>query len=97
MSDPITVLIVDDHEVVRQGLRTYLEATPGFQVVAEAASGEKAVALAEEFIPDVVLMDLILTGMDGVESTRKIKDISLRTQIVVLTSFYDDQHIFPAL
>ncbi len=97
MSEPITVLIVDDHEVVWQGLRTYLEATPGFQVVAEAASGEKAVTLVEEFIPDVVLMDLILTGMDGVESTRKIKDISPRTQVVVLTSFYDDQHIFPAL
>lgn len=97
MDAPISVLIVDDHEVVRRGLRTYLETLPEFSVVGEAASGEQAVLLASEHIPDVVLMDLILPGMDGIESTRKIKNISPRTQIVVLTSFHDDEHVFPAL
>jgi NarL family two-component system response regulator LiaR len=97
MDTPISVLIVDDHEVVRRGLRTFLETLPEFSVVGEAASGEKAIQLASEHIPDVVLMDLILPGMDGIETTRKIKNISPRTQIVVLTSFHDDEHVFPAL
>ena len=97
MDNPITVLIVDDHEVVRRGVRSYLETMPEFQVVAEAESGEEAVSLVLEHIPDVVLMDLILPGMDGVETTRKIKGISPRSQIVVLTSYHDDEHVFPAL
>jgi NarL family two-component system response regulator LiaR len=97
MSDPITVMIVDDHEMVRQGASGYLEAQPDIAVVAEAESGEEAVRLAREHIPDVVLMDLVLPGMDGVEATRKVKDISPRTQIIVLTSYHQDEHIFPAL
>jgi NarL family two-component system response regulator LiaR len=97
MDNPITVLIVDDHEVVRRGVRSYLETMPEFQVVGEAETGEEAVGLVLENIPDVVLMDLILPGMDGVETTRKIKSISPRSQIVVLTSYHDDEHVFPAL
>ncbi|MBN1149223.1 MAG: response regulator transcription factor [Anaerolineales bacterium] len=97
MSDPISVLIVDDHEVVRSGVRAYLDTLPDLKVVGEAATGEQAVALALEQIPDVVLMDLILPGIDGVEATRKIKDASPRTQVVILTSYYEDEHIFPAL
>jgi NarL family two-component system response regulator LiaR len=97
MSDPITVLIVDDHEVVRQGVRAYLEAQDDFDVVGEAASGTEAIELALEQIPDVVLMDLVMSGMDGVEATRNVKDISPRSQIVVLTSYHEDEHIFPAL
>jgi NarL family two-component system response regulator LiaR len=97
MSDPITVLIVDDHEVVRQGVRAYLEAQDDFDVVGEAASGTEAIELAVEQIPDVVLMDLVMSGMDGVEATRNVKDISPRSQIVVLTSYHEDEHIFPAL
>lgn len=97
MADPITVLIVDDHEVVRKGIRAYLETLPDFDVVGEASSGEEAIRLASEHVPDVVLMDLILPGMDGVEATRRIKDLSPRTQIVVLTSYHEDEHIFPAL
>lgn len=96
-TDPITVLLVDDHQVVRQGVRAYLDALPDFTVVAEAASGEAAVRLASEHIPDVVLMDLVMPGMDGVEATRQIKAVSPRTQIVVLTSYHQDEHIFPAL
>ncbi len=95
--DPITVMIVDDHEMVRRGAASYLEAQPDIAVVAQAGSGEEAVKLAQEFIPDVVLMDLVMTGMDGVEATRKVKNISPRTQIVILTSFHQDEFIFPAL
>lgn len=97
MADPISILIVDDHEVVRKGIRGYLETLPEFEVVAEAQSGEEAIDLAKKHIPDVILMDLVLTGIDGVESTRIIKNISPRTQIVVLTSYHDDALVFPAL
>jgi len=97
MDKTITVLLVDDHEVVRQGVRFFLETNPDFTVVAEADSGLSAVKMAEEHVPDVVLMDLIMPKMGGVEATRRIKDISPRTQIVVLTSYHDDEHIFPAL
>ena len=97
MDKPVTVLIVDDHEVVRKGVQAYLGAQAKFEVVGEAESGAAAVALAEEHIPDVVLMDLIMPGMDGVEATRRVRDVSPRTQIVVLTSYHEDEHIFPAL
>jgi len=97
MSSAITILIVDDHEVVRRGVRNYLETLPEFNVVGEAATGEEAIDMAAEHVPDVVLMDLILPGMDGVEATRRIKKISPRTQTVVLTSYHQDEHIFPAL
>jgi NarL family two-component system response regulator LiaR len=97
MQDPITVMIVDDHEMVRHGAAGYLEAQDDIKVVAEADSGEEAVRLVREHIPDVVLMDLVMPGMDGVEATRKVKDISPRTYIIVLTSYHQDEHIFPAL
>jgi NarL family two-component system response regulator LiaR len=97
MSGQITVLIVDDHEVVRQGVKAFLDAQPDLTVVAEAGSGKDSVELALEFVPDVVLMDLVMSGMDGVEATRRVKDASPRTQIVVLTSYHQDEHIFPAL
>ena len=93
----ITILIVDDHEVVRQGLKAYLESQPDFKVVAEASSGEEAIEAAMEYLPDVVLMDLVMSGVGGVEATRKVKAITPRTQIVVLTSYYQDEFIFPAL
>src|SRR6187455_671817 len=93
----ITILIVDDHEVVRNGIRSYLETVKEFQVIGEAASGEDAIKLVSEHIPDIVLLDLIMPGMDGVETTRRIKHISPRTQVVVLTSYHEDVHIFPAL
>ncbi len=94
---PLTILVVDDHAVVRQGLRAFLEAQPDFDVVGEAESGAQAVALAGELVPDVVLMDLLMPGMDGVEATRQIRRVSPRTQVVVLTSYHEDEHIFPAL
>jgi DNA-binding NarL/FixJ family response regulator len=96
-SNLISILIVDDHEVVRNGIRSYLETIKDFDVVGEAESGEKAVKMVSELIPDIVLLDLIMPGMDGVETTRQIKKISPRTQVVVLTSYHEDVHIFPAL
>ena len=96
-TDPITVMIVDDHEMVRRGACSYLEAQPDISVVAQAGSGEEAVRLAQKHIPDVVLMDLVMPGMDGVEATRKLKNASPRTQIIILTSFHQDEYIFPAL
>ncbi len=95
--DPITVMIVDDHEMVRRGACSYLEAQPDIALVAQASSGEAAIRLAQEFIPDVVLMDLVMPDMDGVETTRRVKNISPRTQIVILTSFHQDEYVFPAL
>ncbi len=97
MANPITILIVDDHEVVRKGIRGYLETLAEFQVVGEAACGEEAVRLVQDLIPDVVLMDLIMPGMDGIDTTREVKKVSPRTQVVVLTSYHEDEHIFPAL
>ena len=97
MTEPISVVIVDDHAEVRSGLRAYLASQPGFNVVGEAASGEEAISLATKHIPDVMLMDLLLPTFDGVEATREIKRISPGTQIIVLTSSYDDEQIFSAL
>ncbi len=97
MPEPITVIIVDDHRVVRQGVRAFLETHPDITVVAEAASGQEAVRLAAHHAPDVMLMDLVMPGMDGVEATRAVKRISPRTQIIVLTSYHEDEHIFPAI
>jgi NarL family two-component system response regulator LiaR len=97
MPNPISIILVDDHEVVRNGVRAYLETLPDFQVVGEAASGEEAIGLVSDLIPDIVLMDLIMPGLDGVETIRRIKKISPRTQVVVLTSYHEDVHIFPAL
>jgi len=97
MSELISVMIVDDHEIVRKGVRAYLESTSEFKVLAETASGMEAIRLVTETVPDVVLMDLIMPDMDGIKTTREIKKISPRTQVVVLTSFHEDVHIFPAL
>lgn len=95
--EPISVLIVDDHEVVRNGIRSYLDTLEDIDVVGEAESGEEAVDLVNQLVPDVILMDLVLPGIDGVETTRIVKSNSPRTQIVVLTSFHDDSLVFPAL
>jgi NarL family two-component system response regulator LiaR len=97
MAEPITIILVDDHEVVRKGVRAYLDTLLDFRVVGEASSGEEAIDLVSELIPDLVLMDLIMPGMDGVETIRRIRKISPRTQVVVLTSYHEDAHIFPAL
>ncbi len=97
MTDKITVLIVDDHQLVRQGVRAFLETQPDIVVVGEAESGTHGVYLAAEHAPDVVLMDLLMPGLDGVAATQQIKQVSPRTQVIVLTSHHQDEHIFPAI
>jgi NarL family two-component system response regulator LiaR len=97
MSEPITVMLVDDHAMVRQGVRAFLVTQPDLSVVGEAGSGEEAVKMAAQFVPDVILMDLIMPNMDGVEATRRVKQVSPRSQVVVLTSYHEDENIFPAL
>jgi len=97
VADSITVLLVDDHAIVRQGVRTFLATQPDISVVAEAGTGAEAVALAAQYVPDVILMDLIMPDMDGVEATRRVKQVSPRSQVVVMTSYHEDEHIFPAL
>ena len=97
MAEPITVLLVDDHRVVRQSVRAFLTTQPDLLVVAEAEGGAEAVQLAAQHVPDVTLMDLVMPGMDGVEATRQLKRVSPRTQVIVLTSYHDDEHIFPVL
>jgi two-component system, NarL family, response regulator LiaR len=97
MTEPVTVLLVDDHSIVRQGVRAYLDTLPDLQVVGEAGSGMEAIRLAAEQAPDVVLMDLVMPGIDGVEATRQLKQASPRSQVIVLTSYHQDEHIFPAI
>ena len=92
-----SILIVDDHEVVRNGIRSYLERIADFNVLGEGSSGEEALNMVAEMIPDIVLLDLMMPSMDGIETTRRIRQISPRTKVVVLTSYHEDVHIFPAL
>jgi len=93
----IRVLIVDDHQVVRQGLCTFLGLHPRIVVVGEAADGGAAVELVERLEPDVVLMDLVMPGLDGIAATRQIKALRPRTQVVALTSFTEDDKVIPAI
>ncbi len=97
MTEKIKVVLVDDHSMIRIGLKAYLETLPDMHVVGEAASGEEAVKIVSETRPDVVLMDLIMTGMDGVEATRQVKHIHPAAQVIILTSYHEDSHIFPAI
>ncbi len=97
MMDKISLLITDDHALVRQGIRAFLELQPDLNVVGEAGSGEEAVRMAAELAPDVVLMDLVMPGIGGVEATRQVKQASPHSQIIVLTSYHEDEYIFPAL
>jgi two-component system, NarL family, response regulator LiaR len=93
----IRVLIADDHAVVRQGLRTFLELQDEIEVVGEAADGEAAVAETERLKPDVALMDLVMPRLSGEEAIRRIAEACPATRVVVLTSFVEDDKLFPAV
>jgi NarL family two-component system response regulator LiaR len=93
----IRVLIADDHAVVRQGLRTFLELQDDIEVVADVADGEEALRAAREHEPDVVLMDLVMPGMGGVEAIRGLREARPEARVLVLTSFLDDEKLFPAV
>ncbi|MDP1614486.1 MAG: response regulator transcription factor [Methylococcales bacterium] len=97
VTNPISVVIVDGNEAVRKGIHAYFESLTEFKVVGEAVSGEETLTLVSEFIPDIVLMDLILPDMDGIEIIHLLKQVSPCTQIVVLTSSDGDAYILPAL
>ncbi|NLY78908.1 MAG: response regulator transcription factor [Lysinibacillus sp.] len=93
----IRVLIADDHHVVRRGLLFFLKTQKDIEVVGEAKNGVEAVQLVEELKPDIVLMDLVMPEMDGIEATKKIKAQWPDVQVLMLTSFSDKDHVLPAI
>lgn len=93
----IRVLVVDDHDMVRRGIVSYLETEEDIEVVGEAADGKQAIAAAMQHRPDIILMDLIMEPVDGIEATKQIKATLPDVKIIVLTSFVDERQIFPAL
>ncbi|HMQ56207.1 MAG TPA: response regulator transcription factor [Anaerolineae bacterium] len=93
----VRVLIADDHILVRQGLRTFLELHAEIEVVGEATNGLEAVEQAQLLQPDVILMDLVMPKLDGSEALRQIRALNLNTQVLVLTSFTEDDKVFPAI
>ena len=97
MPDAIRVLIADDHAVVREGLRTFLQLQDGIDVVGEAPDGEAAVAEAERLAPDVVLMDLSMPRLDGAGAMRELRRRGSAARVIVLTSFVDERRLLPAL
>lgn len=93
----IKVLIVDDHQVVRQGLRTFLELQDGIVVVGEAGDGIAALEMVQHYHPDVVLMDLVMPRLDGFSATRQLKSSCPEVKVIALTSFTEDDKVFPAI
>jgi DNA-binding NarL/FixJ family response regulator len=93
----IRVLIVDDQRLVRAGLRMLCESTADLDVVGEAADGEQAVRSCAELVPDVILMDLRMPGVDGIDATRRIMSARPESRVLALTTFDDDEHLYPAL
>lgn len=97
MDDDIRVLIADDHAIVREGLRWLLETEAGVSLIGEARDGAEAVALTEKLSPDVILMDLVMPRMDGIAAITEIHERHPDARILVLTSFAEDEKIFPAI
>lgn len=97
MEEAIKVLLVDDHEMVRIGLAAVLGTEDGIEVVGEAGSGEEGIRLAKEYNPDVVLMDLVMDGMDGIETTKQLMKLYPDIKVIVLTSYLDDEKMYPVI
>jgi DNA-binding NarL/FixJ family response regulator len=97
MSDAIRVLIADDHAVLREGLRSFLELQDGIEIVGDAADGAEAVELALQLRPAVVLMDLVMPKLDGVEAMQRLREHAPETRVIILTSFIDDDRLLPAM
>ncbi|MFZ4451870.1 response regulator [Salibacterium aidingense] len=93
----IKVVLIDDHEMVRMGVSAYLSTEDDIQVAGEAEDGETGLQLVQQHQPDVVLMDLIMEKMDGIEATKRIMSELPDTKVIVLTSFYDDEQVYPAI
>ncbi|MEU3750614.1 MULTISPECIES: response regulator [Streptomyces] len=94
---PIRVLLVDDHQVVRRGLRTFLEVQEDIEVVGEASDGAEGVARAEELRPDVVLMDVKMPGTDGIEALKRLRELANPARVLIVTSFTEQRTVVPAL
>nr|WP_152619391.1 response regulator transcription factor [Cohnella kolymensis] len=97
MVNDVRVLLVDDHEMVRIGLAAVLGTEDGIEVVGEAGNGMDGLRLAREYLPDVVLMDLVMEGMDGVETTRRLVEEMPQCRVIVLTSYLDDEKMYPVI
>lgn len=97
MSDLIRVFVTDDHSIVRKGIKATLELTPDIELVGEAANGREAVEMVADINPDVILMDLVMPEMDGIEAIRQIKANQPDVRILVLTTFAGEDKIFPAI
>jgi len=97
MSEAIRLIVVDDHSVVREGLRAFLRLQDGIDVVGEAASADEAIRVAEATAPDVILLDLVMPGGDGIGAIRGILAVAPASRVLVLTSFADDAQIFAAM
>lgn len=95
--EKIKVLIVDDHQIVRQGLRTFLELHEDIIVIGEAGDGQTAVEMARQYDLDIILMDLVMPRLDGVEATRQVKSLNDNIKVIALTSFTEDDKVFPAV
>lgn len=93
----IRVLLVDDHQVVRRGLRTFLEVQEDIEVVGEASDGEEGIARAEELRPDVILMDIKMPGTDGIEALRRLRELANPARVLIVTSFTEQRTVVPAL
>jgi len=97
LAEPIRVLLVDDHEVVREGLRVFLELQEGIEVIGEAGDGVQAVEAAERLNPDVIVMDLVMPELDGVGAMRQLRERTPAARVIILTSFLDDDRLLPAM
>ncbi|MGZ4341368.1 MAG: response regulator [Solirubrobacteraceae bacterium] len=97
MADAIRVLLVDDHAVVREGLRNFLALQDGLEIVGEAGDGAEAIEQARALEPDVILMDLVMPGLDGIGAMRQLRVRSPASRVIVLTSFLDDERVLPAI
>ncbi len=93
----IRILIVDDHAILRQALRQLLEAQPEVEVIGDAANGREAVAATEKLMPDVVLMDMVMPGLNGLEATRQVRKRCPKTRVLILTGYMEDEQIISAL
>jgi two-component system, NarL family, response regulator LiaR len=97
MADPIRVLLVDDHAVVREGLRNFLALQDGLEIVGEAGDGTEAIEQAQNLEPDVILMDLVMPGLDGIGAMRQLRVRAPGSRVIVLTSFLEDERVLPAI
>jgi DNA-binding NarL/FixJ family response regulator len=97
MAEAIRVLLVDDHAVVREGLRNFLALQDGLEIVGEASDGNEAIEQAQRLEPDVILMDLVMPGLDGIGAMRQLRARSPASRVIVLTSFLEDERVLPAI